>query len=150
MNDGISISRYRGILQPSADSNQRDASQVASIHLSNNKTVELDNVCSWVLSYKTCGWMRSLHIFYIVFATTLFEMIWKQLVNTKNLRSFENEVRPAWSKGSKELEVLFHHLWLTGVSSFDEASVVPVLLKQLKKKRKNYDKNKADGAICVQ
>ena len=46
MNDAISICRYRGILQPSADSNQRDASQVASIHLSNNKTVELDNVCS--------------------------------------------------------------------------------------------------------
>ena len=76
MNDAISICRYQGILQPSADSNQRDASQVASIHLSNNKTVELDNVCSWVLPYKTTGWMRSLHIFfYIVFATTLFEMI---------------------------------------------------------------------------
>ena len=28
MNDGISICRYRGIQQPSADSNQRDASQV--------------------------------------------------------------------------------------------------------------------------
>ena len=36
----------------------------SSIHLSNNKTVELDNVvCSWVLSYKTTGWMRSFHIF---------------------------------------------------------------------------------------
>ena len=48
MNDRISICRYRGILQHSAASNQREASQVASIHLSNNKTIELDNVCSWV------------------------------------------------------------------------------------------------------
>ena len=55
MNDGISICRYRGILQRSAASNQRDASQVASIHFSNNKTIELDNVYSWVLSHKTTG-----------------------------------------------------------------------------------------------
>ena len=46
MNDGISICRYRGILQRSAASNQRDASQVASIHFSNNKTIGLDNVYS--------------------------------------------------------------------------------------------------------
>ena len=50
-------------MQPSAASNQRDASQVASIHLSKNKSIELDNVCSWVLSYKTTGWMPSLNIF---------------------------------------------------------------------------------------
>ena len=48
MNDETSVCRYRGILQPSADSNQRDASQGASIHLSKNKTIELDNNCSWV------------------------------------------------------------------------------------------------------
>ena len=46
MNDGISICRYRGILQSSAASNQRDASQVASIHFSNDKTTELDKVYS--------------------------------------------------------------------------------------------------------
>ena len=85
-------------MQPSAASNQRDASQVASIHLSKNKSIELDNVRSWVLSHKTTGWMRILHIFfYTVFATTQFEMIWKQWVSMKQLRSFENEVRSAWS-----------------------------------------------------
>ena len=46
MNDETSICRYQGILQPSAASNQRDASQEASIHFSNNKTMELDNVSS--------------------------------------------------------------------------------------------------------
>ena len=35
MNDGIC--RYRGILQPSAASNQSDTSQMASIYLSNNR-----------------------------------------------------------------------------------------------------------------
>ena len=85
---------------------KRDASQVASIHLSNDKTIELDNVCSWVLSHKTTGWMRSLHIFLNI-VSTRFEIILKQLVNTKKLRSFENEVRPAWSYRSKELEALF-------------------------------------------
>ena len=91
--------QYVGIMQPSAASNQRDASQVASIHLSKNISIELDNVRSWVLSHKTTGWMRSLHIFffYTVFATTQFEMIWKQWVSMKQLRSFENEVRSAWS-----------------------------------------------------
>ena len=52
-------------MQPSAASNQRDASQVASIHLSKNKSIELDNVRSWVLSHKTTGWMRILHIFFL-------------------------------------------------------------------------------------
>ena len=93
-------------MQPSAASNQRDASQVASIHLSKNKSIELDNVRSWVLSHKTTGWMRSLHIFLNI-VSTRFEIILKQLVNTKKLRSFENEVRPAWSYRSKELEALF-------------------------------------------
>ena len=48
---------------------KRDASQVASIHLSNDKTIELDNVCYWVLSHKTTGWMRSLHIFLNIVST---------------------------------------------------------------------------------
>ena len=33
MNDEISVCRYRGILQPSADSNQRDASGVLKLKL---------------------------------------------------------------------------------------------------------------------
>ena len=68
MNDGTSICWYRGILQPSAASNQRDASQEASIHFSNNKTMELDNVSSWVLSHKN-NWLNAeFAIFYVVFA----------------------------------------------------------------------------------
>ena len=65
MNDETSVCRYRGILQPSADSNQRDASQGASIHLSKNKTIELDNICSWVFLHKTTSWMRSLNFFFL-------------------------------------------------------------------------------------
>ena len=60
MNDETSVCRYRGILQPSADSNQRDASQGASIHLSKNKTIELE---FWVFLHKTTSWMRSLNFF---------------------------------------------------------------------------------------
>ena len=68
MNDGTSICWYRGILQPSVASNQRDASQEASIHFSNNKTMELDNVSSWVLSHKN-NWLNAeFAIFYVVFA----------------------------------------------------------------------------------
>ena len=93
MNDETSVCRYRGILQPSADSNQRDASQGASIHLSKNKTIELDNICSWVFLHKTTSWMRSLNFFFcIVFATTRSKMIWKQLASTKQLWSFKNEL----------------------------------------------------------
>ena len=57
---------------------------------------------------------------------------------------------PRDHKDQRNWKLCSYHLWLTGVSSFDEASVVPVLLKQLKKKRKNCDKIKPGGAICVQ
>ena len=57
---------------------------------------------------------------------------------------------PRDHKDQRNWKLCSYHLWLTGVSSFDEASVVPVLLKQFKKKRKKCDKIKPGGEICVQ
>ena len=52
-------------------------------------------------------------------------------------------------KDQRNWKLCSYHFWLVGVSSFDEASVVPVLLGQFKEK-KNYDKTKAGSAVCVQ
>ena len=57
---------------------------------------------------------------------------------------------PRDHKDQRNWKFCSYHLSLTGVSSFDEASVVPVLLKQFKKKRKNCNKIKTGDAICFQ
>ena len=134
--------QYRGIMQPSAASNQRDASQVASIHLSKNKSIELDNVCSWVLSHKTTGWMPSLNIFFLIQFLPRHNSKWFESNESvrNNYEVLKMKCGPRDHKDQRNWKLCSYHLWLTGVSSFDEASVVPVLLKQLKKRGKTVIK----------
>ena len=59
MNDGIC--RYRGILQPSAASNQSDTSQMASIYLSNNRESYR------IKQFAKCGVCECFFLFFYLF-----------------------------------------------------------------------------------
>ena len=152
MNDGISICRYRGILQPSADSNQRDASQVfislitkqwnsttSALEFYHIKLLAECGVCKFFL-YSFCHYMIRNDL-KTISQYQKFTKFWKWsaacvIIRIKGTGSFVPPSLANWS---------FVFRW-----SISRSSPAKTIEKKKKKERKNYDKSKADGVICVQ